>query len=247
MELRNKSKTTVSIITVCYNAQDVIEKTILSVINQTYQNLEYIIIDGNSNDNTTKIIKKYDDKITYWCSEPDKGIYDAMNKGILKTKGEWIIFMNAGDCFSNNYCLEKVFSKHIEDNIYMIYGDINYLKNGEIKHIKALPANKINHRMPCSHQAMFLRKSFNDILFNLNYTIAAEYEIIHRILKASGEKSFLYLPITICDFDGNDGISSLYPLKCFKECIDIRAYNKDLYWYWDYTKYLIKKFVLSYK
>ena len=230
----------VSIITVSYNTKFIIEKTILSVINQTYSNIEYIIIDGGSNDGTIDILNNYSNKINYWISEPDKGIYDAMNKGILNATGEWIIFMNAGDCFSNVNCIESVFKNSIDNKIYMIYGDINFITKDKKKHIKALSTNKIKHRMPCSHQAMFIRKSFGDILFNQNYKIAAEYEIIHRILKYKGESSFLHLPIIICDFDGNDGISSLHPLKCFKECIDIRSYNKDLYWYWDYIKYIIK-------
>ena len=240
------NKPLISVVTVSYNAVTVIEQTIISTINQTYPNIEYIIIDGESTDGTIEIIKKYKDKITYWTSEPDNGIYDAMNKGISIAKGEWIIFMNAGDCFSNSHCIENIFSYSIKEHVYMIYGDINFIKKEKKVHIKALSTNKIRHRMPCSHQAMFIRKSFNDILFNLNYTIAAEYEIIHRILKSMGEKAFLYLPIIICDFDGNDGVSSLYPLKCFKECIDIRSYNKDLYWFWDYTKYIIKS-ILGFK
>lgn len=236
----------ISIVTVSYNAVSTIEQTILSVINQTYPHIEYIIIDGGSTDGTVDIIKKYADKIAYWVSEPDKGIYDAMNKGIKVATGEWINFMNAGDCFANIYCIENIFSHQIEKNIHMIYGDINYIKNEKINYTKALPISIIKHRMPCSHQAMFVRKSFDNILFDLKYHIAAEYEIIHRILNRSGEKAFLYLPITICNFDANDGISSLYPLKCFKECIDIRAYKKDLYWYWDYFKYIIK-YILGFK
>jgi glycosyltransferase involved in cell wall biosynthesis len=83
----------VTIVTVSYNVVSTIERTILSVVNQTYSNIEYIIIDGGSTDGTVDIIKKYMDKIAYWVSEPDKGIYDAMNKGILMAKGQWINFM----------------------------------------------------------------------------------------------------------------------------------------------------------
>ena len=92
-----KNNILISVVTVSYNAVATIEQTLLSVINQTYPNIEYIIIDGGSTDGTVDIIKKYADEIVYWISEPDKGIYDAMNKGIKKANGEWINFINAGD------------------------------------------------------------------------------------------------------------------------------------------------------
>ena len=95
----------ISIITVSYNAVKTIEDTINSVLNQTYPNIEYIIIDGGSTDGTLDVIKKYQDKITYWVSEPDKGIYDAMNKGALKATGVWLHFMNAGDTFYDEQVL----------------------------------------------------------------------------------------------------------------------------------------------
>lgn len=117
----NQSK--ISIITVCYNAITCIEKTILSVINQTYDNIEYIIIDGGSTDGTIDIIKKYENYISYWISEPDKGIYDAMNKGIKLSTGNWINLMNAGDVFTEENVLKKIFTNDIPVNTKIIYSD----------------------------------------------------------------------------------------------------------------------------
>ena len=101
----------ISVVTVCYNAVETIEKTILSVINKTYQNIEYIIIDGASTDGTVDIINRYRDKIAYFVSEPDKGIYDAMNKGINAATGDWISFMNAGDTFYCNKTIHRLFHR----------------------------------------------------------------------------------------------------------------------------------------
>ena len=92
----------ISVVTVCYNAADTIEKTMLSVLNQTYHDIEYIIIDGGSTDGTVEIIRKYADRIAYWVSEPDKGIYDAMNKGIKVATGEYIYFLGADDLLCEN-------------------------------------------------------------------------------------------------------------------------------------------------
>ena len=108
----------ISVITVSYNAVLTIEQTILSVINQTYLNIEYIIIDGGSTDGTVNVIKKYADKIAYWVSESDKGIYDAMNKGIAYSHGEYCNFINAGDKFCSSSILKQVMDfNHVADVI----------------------------------------------------------------------------------------------------------------------------------
>ena len=116
--------TKVTVVTVTYNAAESLEKTILSVLQQNYSNVEYIIIDGGSTDGSVEIIKKYSDKIAYWVSEPDRGIYDAMNKGIRKATGEWINFMNAGDLFFHESTLSSVFSKQNHSLYDIMYSDV---------------------------------------------------------------------------------------------------------------------------
>jgi len=128
----NKENILISIITVVYNGETHLEQTIKSVLNQTYPNTEYIIIDGGSTDGTLDIIKKYNDKIAFWVSEPDNGIYDAMNKGIELATGEWINFMNAGDTFANKNTIEKIFSKSSYEEVDVIFGNsIIKLENGD--------------------------------------------------------------------------------------------------------------------
>lgn len=123
-KISNKEKEPlVTVITVVFNAIDTIEKTILSVINQSYSNIEYIIIDGGSNDGTLDVIRKYEEKIYYWISEPDNGIYDAMNKGIDEASGYWINFMNSGDSFCSNEVLEILFMGKDYDNVDVLFGN----------------------------------------------------------------------------------------------------------------------------
>lgn len=113
----------VSVVTVVYNDVKKIENTVNSVISQSYNNKEFIIVDGGSNDGTLEIIKKYDFSIDSFISEKDRGIYDAMNKGVSLATGEWIIFMNSGDCFVDNKVLENIFRKEIPAHISFIYSD----------------------------------------------------------------------------------------------------------------------------
>jgi glycosyltransferase involved in cell wall biosynthesis len=105
---RHNSTPLITVITVTFNAGEKLERTIQSVINQTLKDVEFIVIDGGSTDKTTDIIRKYENKITYWISEEDQGIFDAMNKGINISSGQWINFMNAGDCFIENETLARI-------------------------------------------------------------------------------------------------------------------------------------------
>ena len=174
----------ISIITISYNAVKDIENTILSVLNQTYPNIEYIIIDGGSSDGTLDIIKKYQDKITYWVSEPDKGIYDAMNKGALKATGIWLNFMNAGDTFYNEQVLEEVFKDNDWSDTDVIYGDTIYIYPNKEQIQRALGLSHIEVGNPFCHQSVFVRtKLQQEYLFNITYKICADYYFFHTLYK----------------------------------------------------------------
>ena len=146
----------VTVITICYNAVNEIEKTICSVISQTYKDVEYIIIDGGSSDGTVGVLKKYQDKISKWISEPDNGIYDAINKGIKMASGEWINCMNAGDVFHDKFVLENIFCTHIPNNVSVLYS--NHIKIKQTG-LKVLGINDMNsHVWGFNHQSVIYKR-----------------------------------------------------------------------------------------
>lgn len=171
----------VSIITVVYNGIEFLEETIKSVISQTYPNIEYIIVDGGSKDGTLDIIKKYEAHISKWISEPDKGIYDAMNKGIDLATGDWQNFLNAGDSFVDNNVLEKIFTTNLE-NITLVYGDIIAIReNGQKLNVNAIELkddNSIKRGMKVCHQAIFYNK---DIIIKYDDKLRLKSEWKHLI------------------------------------------------------------------
>lgn len=214
-------KDKVSVITVVFNGVDIIETTIKSVINQTYDNLEYIIIDGGSTDGTVDIIKKYEDKISFWISEPDKGIYDAMNKAIDRLNGLWVNFMNAGDYFYSNHSVDDIFRKVNNYSKYAaVYGDAEYrLKN--FSYIRPAYDCDNNHFMPFSHQAAFVRADIaKKNKFNLKYRIAADTEFFLRL----NREGYLlkHIEVIVCSYDATEGFSMHNEVKHAKEFIDMQ-------------------------
>jgi putative colanic acid biosynthesis glycosyltransferase len=167
---------TVSIIIVTYNAEKFIEKTILSILNQSYKNYEIILIDGDSNDKTIDIINNYKQYFTVYISEKDNGIYDAMNKGVIRSSGYWVCFLNAGDTFTNNNILNNLFNnkKYHYDIIYgdvkVIYPDFNII-------LKAGNLQNIWKGMQFSHQSVFIRKDLQiKYLYQTKYKIVSDYD-----------------------------------------------------------------------
>jgi glycosyltransferase involved in cell wall biosynthesis len=175
-----------SIITVCYNSATTIEKTILSVANQTYKNIEYIIVDGNSKDNTIEIIKRNEDKISKWISEPDKGLYDAMNKGIAMATGDLIGILNSDDTFYSNTVVEEVANFHSQNTIEASVGTIVQHKDSE-KIVRVYSSKKWNPEklkigfMP-PHPSIFFKRELFEKYGNyfLGFKIGADYELITR-------------------------------------------------------------------
>jgi len=233
----------ITIITVVYNAVSTIEKTILSVVNQTYDNVEYIIIDGGSTDGTIDIIKKYETQIANWISEPDKGIYDAMNKGINLANGEWINFMNAGDSFYENDTIEK-FIELCDDRNGIIYGDSRrffdvgvYFDRGALSNLDY---------MPNCHQAFFVKTHLlKSKHFDTNYQICADAKFFCDIHKL-GYK-YQHIPVVICNYENTKGLSSLSKNEkvYFSELANIEGVNQTTV-KWK-VKYLLFVFKLQMK
>lgn len=207
----------ISVVTVCYNAVNDIEKTILSVINQTYPNVEYLIIDGGSTDGTMDVVNRYKDKIDVIVSEPDKGIYDAMNKGARKASGDFVQFLNAGDILYNKEVLSSLFTNGVGDEIDVLYGDIIYVMSFGRFYKVPEPIDKFNVTFPIAHPASFVkRKLFDTFEFNTKYRIAADFVLLKQIYDNGG--MFLYkkdIPIAI--FDSISGVSSKSVFKAWYE------------------------------
>jgi len=188
----------ISIVTVTYNVEDTIKKTIESVINQTYSNIEHIIIDGNSSDSTTAIIRQYESKISYWVSEPDTGIYDAMNKGIAIATGDIIGFLNGDDVYAHADVLGDVAKAFQDQSIDACYADLVFIRNQKVVryyHSGRFTPSRLAWGWMPAHPTLYVRASVFQQFgrFKLNYIIAADYEFIVRILGKARLKS-LYVP-----------------------------------------------------
>jgi glycosyltransferase involved in cell wall biosynthesis len=144
----NLSEPIVTVITVTYNCGRDLEDTILSVLNQSYSNIEYIVVDGGSQDGTLNILTKYDHAIDYWISEPDKGIYDAMNKGILLSSGDWLSFLNAKDTFCEPRTIETVATQYFHNDARFIYSDVLLARHDDPKNNR--------HRYECDHKRLII-------------------------------------------------------------------------------------------
>lgn len=170
----------ISIITVCLNSVKTLERTIQSVLKQSYDSLEYIVIDGGSTDGTVEIIKRYEEFISYWVSEKDHGLYDAMNKGLKKSTGEIIAFLNSDDWYEEN-TLVKVNSYFERFSPMILAGKINTLQKGKwTKYTGALDSDKENIHMAMIYRqpATFVHREIFDQFggFNTYYKIAADFE-----------------------------------------------------------------------
>ena len=191
----------ISIITVCFNSAATLEKTILSVAGQTYKNIEYIIVDGNSHDGTIDIIQKHEDKITKWISEPDKGLYDAMNKGITLATGDLIGILNSDDTFYSDTVLATIAAFHTNNTIDASVGTIvQHKENGKVVRVYSskywTPAKLRIGFMP-PHPSIFFKRGLFDTLgfYELGFIIGADYELISRFF-LKGKISWKYSGIT---------------------------------------------------
>jgi glycosyltransferase involved in cell wall biosynthesis len=217
----------ISIITVVRNGVSTLEQTILSVINQTYKNIEYIIIDGGSTDGTVDIIKKYENHLACWVSEPDKGIYDAMNKGIDKATGEWINFMNSGDWFYSKSVLTDIFNNKETVHSDVIYGSYysNIYGKSKITHIKHSKINNIKKKMPFCHQTAFTKSNIITY-FDTRLKISADYDFFYKLYNNGYQ--FEETDIDVAFYDGNGSSFNNFMLYSVEKFIIRKRYNKNM-------------------
>lgn len=217
---------TVSIIIATFNAEKTLNKALDSVLNQTYQNWECIIVDGASKDNTINIVKGYaqkDSRFRY-ISEPDKGIFDAYNKGWKLAKGKWIYYLGADDVLLPE-SLKEVMNGAIKC-ADILYGNINIVfPNESVKTIYPYRISVLRYKMFISHQATIMRRCVVEELggFDLRYPIAADFDLLQRCFMVN--KFFVYRPVTMANFSYS-GVSSKFSLRNELDLYRISRHNK---------------------
>lgn len=216
----------ISVVTVTYNCETTLEETIRSVIDQSYIGIEYIIIDGASSDGTLNIINKYKHYISYFVSEQDCGIYDAMNKAISVATGDFVIFMNAGDSFYSKDTL-KEFIPRITPQTDIAYGNIIKVAKGFKYLEKPEILEHMSDKMIVFHQATFTRLSYHkENLFDLSYKSAADYNFFYKAYLVD-HACFQYIDIPVANFDCSDGTSNVHFKQSQRENMHIRGVAHD--------------------
>lgn len=223
LRLQGKHKSTtantplLSVITVVFNGESFIEETILSVLNQTYDNIEYIIIDAGSTDGTVDIIRKYGYAIDYWVSEADQGIYDAMNKGASVSHGRYLHFLNAGDSYYEKEVLEKVHPV-LRLRYLIVIGAAELVYSDSHRVIRSARLKRF--QMPNCHQSCFyLTSEFKKKYFSTEYKIVADFNHWFDVFVLDGAKVTI-IDDVVCCYDMN-GISSIEITKSFKEILKV--------------------------
>ncbi|GGA86306.1 glycosyltransferase family 2 protein [Puia dinghuensis] len=218
------SRPLISIITVVFNGAATLETTIASVINQTWKEIEYIVVDGGSTDGTLALLDKYKDQITLWVSEPDKGVYDAMNKGVRMARGEWLYFLGSDDWLYKDTVVAALFEEPANRDCHLLYGNVispSYkgLYDGPFTLEKLLSRN-------VSHQAAFYRKELFQRLgeFNLQYRLHADWDFNLRCFTAEWVKT-KFVAVCIAEF-GAEGISSSHDVPFLRA----RLIPEKLHW-----------------
>lgn len=209
----------ISIITVNFNNRIGLEKTIVSVLSQDFLGLEYLVIDGGSTDGSTEIIKNHQERISYWVSEPDQGIYNAMNKAIQKATGEYLLFLNSGDYFCSSHVLQDVFATR--QNADLLVGRQKFVgDNGKAGISPKLHVEEINMEYFLSstlpHQATFIKRTlFSDCgLYDESYRVCADWVFwIQAVVKRHCTLELLPMAVSYMD---NGGVSSNMD-KCHKD------------------------------
>jgi glycosyltransferase involved in cell wall biosynthesis len=232
--LSSSSHPKVTIITACYNSGNYIEQTINSVIGQTYKNIQYIIVDGGSTDNTLEIIDKYKYRIDTLISERDKGVYDAFNKGVRLATGDYINFMNSDDYFSDNTVLEDVAYKFINNpELTMIHGNVKAVDEitGHFHYQGGnLCLSDLAKGMMCPHQSVFVKRNMfpKNKYFELKYTILADIDFVTKCFK-SDESTIEYFDreIAISRINGiSSNLNSIKKMKLEHALITLEHFGK---------------------
>jgi glycosyltransferase involved in cell wall biosynthesis len=224
----NKSNVNVplfSIITVVYNGEKHLEQTIKSVVNQKYKNFEYIIIDGGSTDGTLKIIEKYNEHLDYWVSEPDEGIYEAMNKGIQLARGELIGLINADDFYEPD-ALEKIAEAYRTKKIEAVYVGNDYILQDDLSlRYRHYATKDYWNGMTVRHQAMFVHRNiYRDMGgYSTDYRFASDYDFLLRIV--AEDVALIFIDKFIVNYR-NTGKTSIYYKASLREA---RTINRNYY------------------
>jgi len=212
-----------SIITINRNNASGLHKTIESVLSQTLTNFEYIVIDGGSTDGSVEIIKHYTDRITYWVSEPDKGIYNAMNKGIKIATGEYLQFLNSGDWLSDNNILENIFRKtHYGD---VLYGNCKLeLKNGEIDEYhmpEKITLSYFYSGRSINHQSSFFKRTlFDGNLYDETFKIVSDWKYYFLLIFRGAVFEYLDLFVVYFDYTGVGSVLDDTHVKERNRCLN---------------------------